>query len=227
MQRLPATVPQLVTASPSATEDGALLLGSHRSSVYVVDARSGTLLRVLRPYTEQAHEEHHAGILAFVSTLLQCKQTPALLAISAATSWNAEAKFPHQVMLQRSVFASVLNCADEVVPAQLDLTNAVLLGRQDYTVRSIDAVLGQEKWKVTYAQLDVLATPRLAVPASVSSDHLLPPSASEAVHAGTLCYNSSCCLVARFVARCDNCLSPYMVCRLRDVFLRKFYNGAQ
>lgn len=63
MQRLPATVPQLVTASPSATEDGALLLGSHRSSVYVVDAKSGALLRSLPLHTEQAYEEDHAGIL--------------------------------------------------------------------------------------------------------------------------------------------------------------------
>ena len=62
MQRLPATVPQLVTASPSATEDGALLLGRHRSSVYVVDAKSGALLRVLPPYTEQALEQLYPGI---------------------------------------------------------------------------------------------------------------------------------------------------------------------
>ena len=76
-------------------------------------------------------------------------------------------------------------CADEVVSAQLDVTNAVLLGRQDYTVRSIDAVLGHEKWNVTYAQLDVLTPPRLAAPASLNSDHLLAPADSEAVDAGT------------------------------------------
>lgn len=69
MQRLPATVPQLVAASPSATEDGALLLGSHRSSVYVVDAKSGVLLRVLPPFTEQASEPHHAGIVQTAPTL--------------------------------------------------------------------------------------------------------------------------------------------------------------
>ena len=91
----------------------------------------------------------------------------------------------------------------------MDLTNAVLLGRQDYTVRSIDAVLGHEKWNITYAQLDVLTPPRLAVPASDSPNHLPPPSASEAVHAGTLCHNASCCLAACFVVRCDYCVSPH------------------
>lgn len=73
----------------------------------------------------------------------------------------------------------------EVVSAQLDLTNAVLLGRQDYAVRSIDAVLGHEKWNVTYAQLDVLTPPRSAPPASVNSDYLVAPADSEAVNAGT------------------------------------------
>ncbi len=63
-----------------------------------------------------------------------------------------------------------------MVPAQLDLTDAVLLGRQDFTVRSIDAVLGQEKWNVTYAQLEVLSPPRLsAAAATVDPNHLLPP----------------------------------------------------
>lgn len=64
--------------------------------------------------------------------------------------------------------------ADEVVPAKLDLTNAVMLGRQDFTVRSIDAALGQEKWNVTFAQIDVLTPPRLAA-GNAANDHLLPP----------------------------------------------------
>lgn len=49
-----------------------------------------------------------------------------------------------------------------MVPAQLDLTHAVMVGRQDFTVRSSDAVLGHEKWNVTYAQLDILAPPLAA-----------------------------------------------------------------
>ena len=61
MQKLPATVAQLVEASPSATEDGALLLGTHRSSVYVVDAATGMLLRVLPPYEEGMQQSHLAG----------------------------------------------------------------------------------------------------------------------------------------------------------------------
>ena len=63
VQRLPATIAQLVEASPSATEDGALLLGSHSSSVFVVDGKSGALLRVLSPHGQQALHQHHAGIL--------------------------------------------------------------------------------------------------------------------------------------------------------------------
>lgn len=43
------SVPQLVSASPSATQDGGLVLGSHHSSICIVDARTGTLLSVLPP----------------------------------------------------------------------------------------------------------------------------------------------------------------------------------
>ena len=61
-------MPQLVGASPSATEDGALLLGSQQSTVYVVDGTTGALLSVLpfeqgmlaakrsgRPFTRLPH----------------------------------------------------------------------------------------------------------------------------------------------------------------------------
>ena len=58
----------------------------------------------------------------------------------------------------------------------MDLTNAVLLGREDFTVRSIDAVLGQEKWNVTYAQLGILTPPRMLAAASPDT-HQLDPAA--------------------------------------------------
>ncbi|DBA76306.1 TPA: bifunctional endoribonuclease/protein kinase ire1 [Trebouxia sp. C0004] len=121
LERLPATIPQLVEASPSATQDGALLLGSLRSSVYVVEATTGTLTSVLLPDGD--------GTLGSSKT-------------------------------------------DAVVPAQLDLTNSVLLGRKDFTVQSIDAMLGQEKWNVTFAQLNVLAPAHLA--ANADHNQLLP-----------------------------------------------------
>ena len=61
MQRLPATVPQLVAAGPSVTEDGAVLTGTHHSSVYVVDGKTGALLRVLPAHGEQMLDYHSAG----------------------------------------------------------------------------------------------------------------------------------------------------------------------
>ena len=119
------------------------------------------------------------------------------------------------MLLHSSSCATGLVRADEVVPAQLDLSNAVLLGWQDYTVRSIDAVLGHEKWNVTYAQLDVLTPQHLAVPASMNPEHLLPPSAPEAVHAGTSCGTASCCLSA--CLPCDaSCSWACKVCRPKD-----------
>lgn len=81
-----------------------------------------------------------------------------------------------RILTAAEIFTVPCAVADEVVPAQLDLTNAVLLGRQDFTVQSIDAMLGQEKWNVTFAQVQVLAPAHLAAAApSAGSDQLLPP----------------------------------------------------
>lgn len=46
-QRLPITLPDLVDASPSLTDDGSLIVGQRMSSVFVLDAVSGQPLRVL------------------------------------------------------------------------------------------------------------------------------------------------------------------------------------
>lgn len=70
VQRLPATIAQLVEASPSATDDGALLLGSHSSSVFVVDGKSGALLRVLSPHGQQALRQHLAGTSTYTKSAL-------------------------------------------------------------------------------------------------------------------------------------------------------------
>ena len=63
MQRLPATVPQLVEASPSVAEDGAVLTGTHQSSVYVIDSKTGHLLRVLPSHGKQMLAQHPPGAM--------------------------------------------------------------------------------------------------------------------------------------------------------------------
>jgi hypothetical protein len=45
LQRLPAGVPDLVNRSPVAALDGSMLLGSQHTSVFLVDVRTGQLLR--------------------------------------------------------------------------------------------------------------------------------------------------------------------------------------
>ena len=61
MQRLPASVPELVEASPSVAEDGAVLTGTHQSSVYVVDGKTGNLLRVLPSPRKQMLDQYSPG----------------------------------------------------------------------------------------------------------------------------------------------------------------------
>lgn len=58
-QRLPITLPDLVDASPSLTDDGSLIVGQRMSSVFVLDAVSGQPLRVL---TGNADDRAAAGM---------------------------------------------------------------------------------------------------------------------------------------------------------------------
>ena len=53
--------------------------------------------------------------------------------------------------------------ADSLLPAQLDLKHALLLGRSDFTVRSVDASTGRERWNVSYTQVEVLTASKLSL----------------------------------------------------------------
>lgn len=43
VQKLPVTVPELVSSSPSLAADGSLVIGSQHTSVYLLDAKTGLL----------------------------------------------------------------------------------------------------------------------------------------------------------------------------------------
>ncbi len=43
-QKQPKTIPELVEASPSMMADGSVVLGSHRTSVYLLDPETGSLV---------------------------------------------------------------------------------------------------------------------------------------------------------------------------------------
>ena len=47
MQRLPITMKELVEASPSLTDDGSIIVGNRKSSVYMLDVTSGRLVQML------------------------------------------------------------------------------------------------------------------------------------------------------------------------------------
>ena len=56
-----------------------------------------------------------------------------------------------------------MGLADSLLPAQLDLSQALLLGRSDFTVRSVDASVGRERWNVSYAHVEVLTPSKLSL----------------------------------------------------------------
>ena len=102
------------------------------------------------------------------------------------TRWSPSLQLPYkQCSLQ---YAHAPSPAGQLLSVQLDLSHALILGRSDFTVKSMDAVAGQQKWNVSYAQVQVLtaaqpacmdaASPGVAVANAKSGRHL-PVTAAE------------------------------------------------
>ena len=59
-QRLPITLPELVEASPSLTDDGSIIVGNRKSSVFMLDVVTGRLVQALSGSLEDRAEEGEA-----------------------------------------------------------------------------------------------------------------------------------------------------------------------
>jgi len=62
LERLPASVQELVAASPSITTDGAVVLGARRTVVYALSPRDGRLLREFSDSPAFTEQEFRAGL---------------------------------------------------------------------------------------------------------------------------------------------------------------------
>ncbi|CAL6369428.1 unnamed protein product [Bathycoccus prasinos] len=57
ISRLPVTTRDLVEASPSVTNDGAVIVGTRKTTVFAVDAESGEIVRTFDPETDDFEDE--------------------------------------------------------------------------------------------------------------------------------------------------------------------------
>eukprot|EP00798_Chlamydomonas_sp_ICE-L_P020836 gene20836-27668_t len=102
LERLPVTLPELVDASPSLTDDGSVILGKRVTTLFLVDRRTGDLLKVL----------------------------------SDVSFWMDD-----------------YTKGEEVLESLLNLDDAVILGREDFVVRSLQLGSGQETWNASYSRM--------------------------------------------------------------------------
>ena len=73
MQRLPHSVAELVESAPSLSKEGALLLGSRHTTVFVIEAATGELVRIFSEAGGDLTEvEHASGV--------QCHYEPTITA---------------------------------------------------------------------------------------------------------------------------------------------------
>ena len=61
MQRLPHSVAELVESAPSLSKEGALLLGSRHTTVFVIEAATGELVRIFSEAGGDLSEVEHAS----------------------------------------------------------------------------------------------------------------------------------------------------------------------
>ena len=120
VEKLPFSAVDLVAASPSVSNDGAVVVGSRTSSAFALDPVTGAVLHAFTPTTAGGEEARPGDDLS--------DDVDVLLGGS---------------------------------PLGGKLADALLVGKTQYTVRSVDAATGLERWNVTYSELRPL---RLSAP---------------------------------------------------------------
>ncbi|KAG2484704.1 hypothetical protein HYH03_016532 [Edaphochlamys debaryana] len=114
LERLPITLPELVDASPSLTDDGSVILGKRLTRVYVLDRATGLLLQQLSDASlGPAGPGEHGGM-------------------PGGRTFGIE---------------------DMPVLQVLDPERTVVVGREDYVVRSVQVQTGVETWNATYSRM--------------------------------------------------------------------------
>ena len=119
VEKLPLSAVDLVAASPSVSNDGAVVVGSRTSSAFALDPVTGAVLHAFTPTTAGGDDARQGDDLGDVNVLLGGS------------------------------------------PLGGKLADALLVGKTQYTVRSVDAATGLERWNVTYSELRPL---RLSAP---------------------------------------------------------------
>jgi hypothetical protein len=165
------TIPEVVNEAPSVTEDGALVIGSRTTTVYLVDPQSGAVIR--------AFMDTGAGLAEktdLVGKLLDALPWKALR--QQATCLHSASRSPtvllHELQQQLTLLARTLTgwatalggcsclslglcpglASEEEVPRK-----PLILGRREYSVRSLDADSGDERWNVSYSRIRSISSP--------------------------------------------------------------------
>eukprot|EP00898_Chlorokybus_atmophyticus_P001021 jgi/Chlat1/191/Chrsp1S03110 len=162
LQRLPLTVKELVELGPSMTPDGALLYGELRTTVYELDAGTGAL--------QQTHYSR------------------------SDLGTSMEADDDALVLRNKGMWVAAQLCIDADVPDNPSFVmrppgqgRTVLIGRKDYTVRSVERSTGVEHWNLSFSQVAPI-TPHhggvnaIGPPASESSSQHLIVDAYKHLH---------------------------------------------
>lgn len=148
VRRLPVTTRELVDASPSATADGALVVGRRSSTIYALNPRTGGVVRVVNvdgsTTSVDADEVDDEGELIYVGRTEYVVRS--VDAASGAERWNVT----HGELrsLTRDSSTGTLKIGTDRAPS----SGSFAIGPGN-TVRSVDARTGKTKWTHTLTSL--------------------------------------------------------------------------
>lgn len=130
LQKLPLGVRDLVEASPAPTPDGSLVLGSQQSTVFVLDAAHGTLLRTLRG------DDSDAAFLMDSALLPGPPSQPSELPSGPLEQGDSD--------------------GGEAQDAPAPAPKLLAIGRKDYVIRAVHPAFG-EQWNVSWSNMQRLS----------------------------------------------------------------------
>lgn len=139
-------------AAPSLTADGSLIVGRRESRVFVLDRRTGQQLATLT-----ADGGDQSGQLAFAGapgTLLG-HEASSLMSPGACPQAHAAASSSSMCMSANAVPWRRLHSLPGLSASE-GLDRLLLVGRQDFTVRSLRVDTQAETWNATFARMRLL-----------------------------------------------------------------------
>eukprot|EP00889_Picochlorum_renovo_P003636 jgi/Picre1/30666/NNA_006027.t1 len=180
VQKLPVTVKDLVDASPSPTPEGAMMLGSQQTIVFIIDVQRGIVLKTIKGDDTDVfmYLRGHDGTTPVDEDFFQDGVEVKTIVISRKDFIirSIHPSFGEQWNVTWSQLDKMSMVELHGHGAEVDRDDMKLVLAPDYSLKRFDGETGAEMWSVSFPIPPTVAYPKASMTALVEQGHLLEVS---------------------------------------------------